>query len=97
MTDAFLEPSQLNYLNVVEAASLWRLVTEEEVTPDAYREKCASGDLAGHGVSLRHDGDVWLTDMDSLLEFFQKQEQSEEQMRRLEEVLEERRIELEGW
>ena len=89
------EAVQLVVLNITEAAALWRGITGEDLTPDAYESRCASGELATLGVAVTlASGTTWLTDMDSLLVYLDRT--ISQQHERVKEALEERRIELEG-
>lgn len=95
MPDGIPEPIQLVYLNAFEAAQMWRDITDEHLTHEMYVEKCVAGDLQEKGVDVRQgDGGAWLTDMDSLLAYFERETAA--QMRRIGEMLEERRLELGG-
>jgi hypothetical protein len=89
------EASELVYMNVYEAAQLWQGIMGEEMTLDGYKARCASGELERMGVELRHEGESWLTDMDSLLAALDARISG--QYQRIKEALEERRLELEGF
>ena len=89
------EAVQLVVLNITEAAALWRGVTGEDLTPDAYESRCASGELESLGVAVTlGSGTTWLTDVDSLLAYLDRT--ISQQYERVKEVVEERRVELEG-
>ncbi|HET6493811.1 MAG TPA: hypothetical protein VFH61_00400 [Thermoleophilia bacterium] len=93
--DTCLEAVELAFLNVTEAAALWRGITGEEVTPASCEDKCVSGELEVKGVAVTLEGGAtWLTDMDSLLAYLDRTIM--QQHRRIKEALEERRVELEG-
>lgn len=84
------------FLNIAEAAGLWRGITGEDVTPVVYEGRCASGELQSKGVSVTlAAGGKWLTDMDSLLAYLDCT--ITEQYRLIKEALEERRAEIEGF
>lgn len=89
------EAVQLVVLTVVEAAALWRGITGEDLTPDAYEKRCASGELESLGVAVTlASGTTRLTDMDSLLAHLDRT--ISQQYERVKEVVGERRTELEG-
>jgi hypothetical protein len=89
------EAVELSFLNVTEAAALWRGITGEDVTPAAYDSMCASGELHSRGVAVTlAGGATWLTDMDSLLAYLDRTITLQHE--RIKEALEERRVELEG-
>ena len=94
-SDTCPEAVELAFLNVTEAAALWRGITGEEVTPVSYENMCVSGELEAKGVGVTiMGGATWLTDMDSLLAYLDRTIM--QQHRRIKEALEERRVELEG-
>lgn len=89
------ELRELVYLNMAEAAALWAEITGDDVTPQAYAARCASGELERLGVGLLPGADgTWLTDLDSLLSYLDRDITG--QYERVKEALEERRLELEG-
>lgn len=94
-SDTCPEAVELAFLNVTEAAALWRGITGEQLTPDSYESRCASGELDAKGIAVTLVGGVtWLTDMDSLLAYLDRT--IAQQHERIKDALEERRIELEG-
>ena len=96
MAEELPEAREVTYLNMTEAAALWAGITGDDVTPQAYEARCASGELERLGISLLAGVDgKWLTDMDSLLAYLDRDIAG--QCERVKEALEERRLELEGF
>ena len=95
MNDSCLDFGESVFMNVLEAAHLWRTITGDGTTAERYAGMCESGELEREGVVLKPGKDgSWLTDMDSLLVYLDRS--ITEQHERVKEALEERRMELEG-
>lgn len=94
-THSHPEPVELMLLTVIEAVSIWNVITGDRLTPDEYQEMCASGTLQEKGVKVMTQGGPSLfTDVDSLLAYLQRD--IREQYLRVKAAVEERRLELEG-
>ena len=81
-------------LTVPEAAELWKRIGSVNITPGIYRRKCKSGELQASGIRIS-DGPRFLTDLDSLLDYFESEWVSIGE--KLREAQEERRRQLEEW